>query len=142
MDEFAHDSDVPVLVTYQQYYDWVAGLVRDVTARFHPDGPVLVELPRPLGVPMPSELLAQSVLISDNISREVEFWRQTPVEAFCEIRVRVRRDRHDFGENSLGLALHSRRENAGAWQDFIANSPLLTHVKASDEGLSVISTIQ
>ena len=103
-------SDLPaaVLLGYFQYYRLLADVVKVLSASLPIDGPVFVEISRPLGVALPVDLLADGILVTDDTEPQARWWAERNVSRFVQIKSRIRRDLHEFGDNTLTVVLHSR----------------------------------
>ncbi|UXI66185.1 hypothetical protein [Tahibacter amnicola] len=107
MNELAHPSTTPILLGYGQFYQLIERLVAQArTLQF--DAPVLLEVTRPLGVPVPESLLRADVLIADRIDDELAYWLRTARRGVFAARVRLRREPHEYGGNRLSLLAGSR----------------------------------
>lgn len=104
------DRPEPVWLGYAQYYRLLADLVAHLRAELAPDAPVLVELARPLGVAVPTPLLAEGVLICDDVAPPLAWWSAAGARRCVALRSRIRRDLFELGDNSLTLMLASRTD--------------------------------
>jgi len=103
----------PVLLGYAQYYEVLATLAT-AARELALDAPILFEVARPLGVPLPEALLGDDVMILDRAAHELEFWRENSERGVLLIRVRLLREALDYGDNTLELQLHSRHHDDDA----------------------------
>jgi hypothetical protein len=140
----------PVLLGYAQYYEVMARIAvaaRELTL----DAPILFEVARPLGVPLPEDLLGADVMIVDRAAHELAFWREHATRGVLMVRVRLLREALDYGDNTLELQLHSRCHDDDAlarliesclappaWR--VVESPLTGLPPAARVPLSLIST--
>jgi hypothetical protein len=106
-----HSDGAPILLGYAQYYRLLELLAVQAQA-LDLDAPLLLEVTRPLGVALPATLLAPQVLIADHIEAELAFWRQHARRGVLAARLRIRREPHEYGDNTLQLELWSRSPQA------------------------------
>lgn len=100
-------NPAPVMVGYLQYYRLLTDVIAQLRQRLTIDGPVLVEISRPLGVALPPGLLSEGVLVTDDTAPQAAWWARQGAQRTVQIRSRIRRDLHEFGDNSLTVILHS-----------------------------------
>ncbi len=101
-----HDSPVPVRLGYVQFYGVLERLAQ-AHAALGLDSPLLLEVTRPLSVPLPPALLAETVLILDDLRAEFDFWRRHARRGVLAVRCRLRREALEYGDNTLRCELAS-----------------------------------
>ncbi|WOB47929.1 hypothetical protein NYR97_11555 [Xanthomonas hydrangeae] len=108
VDGFARSLlPAPVLVGYFQYYRLLIDVIAQLRQHLDIDAPVLVEISRPLGVALPRGLLEEGVLVTDDTAPQAVWWARQGALRTVQIRSRIRRDLHEFGDNSLTVLLQS-----------------------------------
>jgi hypothetical protein len=111
----------PVLLGYAQFYE-VMARVATAARELALDAPVLFEVARPLGVPLPEALLGGDVMILDRAAHELQFWREHAARGVLLVRVRLLREALDYGDNTLELQLHSRQHGEDALARLVETS--------------------
>jgi len=97
----------PVVIGYFQYYRLLTDVIAQLRLHMVIDSPVMVEISRPLGVALPPELLADGVLVTDDTALQAAWWADQGARRTIQIRSRIRRDLHDFGDNRMTVLLQS-----------------------------------
>lgn len=116
-------NPAPVMLGYLQYYRLLTDVIAQLTQRLAIDGPVLVEISRPLGVALPPGLLAEGVLVTDDTAPQAAWWARQGAIRTVEIRSRIRRDLHEFGDNSLTVMLHSSSDVHDPLPSILGSAP-------------------
>ncbi len=138
----------PVLVGYFQYYRLLTDVISLLQTSLAIDGPVLVEISRPLGVALPIGLMSEGVLVSDDTDPQARWWSHAGVDRVVQIRSRIRRDLHEFGDNSLTVVLHSRVDASDPLHDILRRAPFacafrpLHHAAATTEPSAAIHAME
>lgn len=130
----------PVLVGYFQYYRLLTDVIALLQNSLAIDGPVLVEISRPLGVALPLELLSERVLVSDDTARQAHWWSGAEVDRFVQVRSRIRRDLHEFGDNSLSVVLHSRVDDCDPLPDILRQAAFADAFRPLDHAAAATAT--
>lgn len=106
--ELAHVSPTPILVTLAQYYTMLSDLVCQMRTHLAPDAPLLVEVHRPHGKPVPATLLASDVIMADAIDRELTYWCASGCRRVAALRVYVRCELGERGDNRVVFECYER----------------------------------
>lgn len=116
--------EAPVLLSYGQYYRLLTAIVRALTHTLELDGPVLIEVGRALSVPMPLDLLADGVLVCDEVDSQARWWCKVGVARFAVVQSRIRRDLHELGDNSLSISLFSTADTGDPLPELLERAGL------------------
>lgn len=124
IDGFARSRlPAPVMVGYFQYYRLLIDVIAQLRQHMAIDSPLLVEISRPLGVALPPGLLADGVLVTDDTAAQAEWWASQGAQRTVQIRSRIRRDLHEFGDNSVTVLLQSTRDACNPLPAILGSSP-------------------
>lgn len=120
--ELAIPSTVPVLLGMHQHYQLIATVIERVRALL-PDAPILVEVHRPTGVALPAALLQADLIMADDISNEVAYWRALGRRRVAALRFALKCELGEFGDNTVAFALFDRDAGPDPWPELIASTP-------------------